>query len=148
MSTTRVSFYVLSGAETAARLGYACRLAEKAYKLRNRIHAHASDAGMAQALDVLLWTFRQGSFVPHEMLKPVSQLSSPVTIGFAGIPAPAEPPPADLLINLALEVPVFFGRYVRIAEIVDSSPASREAGRARHRFYRDQGLEPETHEVS
>jgi DNA polymerase III subunit chi len=148
MGTTRVSFYVLSGAETAARLGYACRLAEKAYKLRNRIHAHAGDAGMAQALDVLLWTFRQGSFVPHEMLTPASQLNSPITIGFPGIPAPTEPPPADLLINLAVEVPAFFTRYARVAEIVDSSPASREAGRARHRFYRDQGLQPETHEVS
>ena len=148
MSTTRVSFYVLSGAEPTTRLGYACRLAEKAYKLRNRIHAHASDAGMAQALDVLLWTFRQGSFVPHEMLTSSSHLNSPITIGFTGISNTGEPPAADLLINLAIEVPAFFRQYARIAEIVDSSPASREAGRARHRFYRNQGLEPETHEVS
>lgn len=143
-----MSFYVLSGAEPTTRLGYACRLAEKAYKLRNRIHAHASDAGMAQALDVLLWTFRQGSFVPHEMLTSASHPNAPITIGFAGISTPDEPPSADLLINLAVEVPSFFTRYARIAEIVDSSPASREAGRARHRFYREQGLEPETHEVS
>ena len=148
MSTTRVSFYVLSGAETTARLGFACRLAEKAYKLRNRIHAHTSDAGMAQALDVLLWTFRQGSFVPHEMLTSVSQPNAPITIGFPGISTPNEPPSADLLINLAVEVPAFFGRYARIAEVVDSSPAGRETGRNRHRFYRDHGLEPETHEVS
>ena len=47
MSATRVSFYVLSGAEPAPRLGYACRLAEKAYKLKHRIHAHASDDAMA-----------------------------------------------------------------------------------------------------
>jgi DNA polymerase-3 subunit chi len=143
-----VSFYVLSGAEPTTRLGYACRLAEKAYKLRNRIHAHASDAGMAQALDVLLWTFRQGSFVPHEMLTSAGHFNSPITIGFASSSTPDDPPSADLLINLAVEVPVFFRQYARIAEIVDSSPASREAGRARHRFYRDHGLEPETHEVS
>ena len=148
MSTTRVSFYVLSGAKPTTRLGYACRLAEKAYKLHHRIHAHASDAGMAQALDVLLWTFRQGSFVPHAMLTSSSHLNSPVTIGFAGISTPGEPPSADLLINLAVDVPAFFSRYARIAEIVDSSPESREAGRARHRYYREKGLEPETHEVS
>ena len=74
--------------------------------------------------------------------------NSPITIGFAGSSTPGEPPSADLLINLAVEVPVFFSHYARIAEIVDRSPASREAGRARHRFYRAQGLEPETHEVS
>ena len=148
MSATRVSFYVLSGAEPATRLGYACRLAEKAYKLQNRIHAHAGDSAMARRLDELLWTFRQGSFVPHELLPPVGQPTAPITIGSAEADGPIEPPAADLLINLADEVPAFFNRYPRIAEIIDGSPTSREAGRVRHRFYRDQGLEPETHEVT
>jgi DNA polymerase-3 subunit chi len=147
-----VSFYVLSAAGPTTRLGYACRLAEKAYKLKNRIHAHVRDASTAMALDELLWTFRQGSFVPHEMLTLVSQqsgnLKAPITIGSADAEETVEPPAAELLINLADEVPAFFNRYPRIAEIIDGSPTSREAGRARHRFYRDQGLEPETHEVT
>jgi DNA polymerase-3 subunit chi len=147
-----VSFYVLSSAGPATRLGYTCRLAEKAYKLQNRIYVHARDVGMAGALDDLLWTFRQGSFVPHELLTAVSlrnnDSQSPITIGSADAADPIEPPAADLLINLADEVPMFFGRYPRIAEIIDVSPTGREAGRARHRFYRDQGLEPETHEVT
>lgn len=144
-SSARVSFYVLDGTEPTTRLGYACRLIEKAYKLQNRIHAHAGDASMAKALDTLLWTFRQGSFVPHELLSPDGQPTAPVTIGAAGASAP---PDADLLINLAGEVPEFYSRYLRIAEIIDGTPACREAGRVRHRFYREQGLEPETHEVS
>jgi DNA polymerase-3 subunit chi len=150
MSATRVSFYVLKGAEPPSRLGYACRLVEKAYKLQNRIHAHAVDGTMAKALDDLLWTFRQGSFVPHELLAGDGrQPLAPVTIGSADAPVPPSgPPQADLLINLAADVPVFFDRFARIAEIIDGSPAGREAGRARHRFYREQGLEPETHEVT
>jgi DNA polymerase-3 subunit chi len=145
MSTARVSFYILGGSEPNTRLDFACRLVEKAYKLQNRIHAHTSDTNMATALDTLLWTFRQGSFVPHEVLGTGSRPTAPVTIGTAGITAP---PDADLLVNLAGEVPAFYTRYPRIAEIIDGSAACREAGRARHRFYRDQGLEPETHEVS
>lgn len=145
MSAARVSFYVLSGTEPNTRLGYACRLVEKVYKLQNRIHVHAGDASMAKLLDTLLWTFRQGSFVPHELLMPDTRLTAPTTIGGDDNPAP---PDADLLINLADEVPGFFARYARIAEIIDGSQACREAGRARHRFYREQGLEPETHEVS
>jgi DNA polymerase-3 subunit chi len=144
-----VSFYVLSAAEPGTRLGYACRLTEKAYKLQHRIHAHAADGSMAKSLDMLLWTFRQGSFVPHEILAPGGATPlAPVTIGAADGEPALEPPPADLLINLADEVPAFYGRFARIAEIIDGSPAGREAGRARHRFYREQGLEPETHEVS
>ena len=83
--------------------------------------------------------------MPHELLTPDRQPTAPVTIGTAEI---TTPPDADLLINLAGEVPGFFKRYPRIVEIIDGSPACREAGRARHRFYRDHGLEPETHEVS
>lgn len=149
MSSTRVSFYVLAGAGPGSRLGYACRLAEKAYKLQHRIHAHAVDEAMARSLDELLWTFRQGSFVPHELLVQGGNAPlAPVTIGAADPAGQVEPPAADLLINLATEVPPFYGRFPRIAEIVDGSPAGREAGRARHRFYREQGLEPETHEVT
>ncbi|MEQ1802162.1 MAG: DNA polymerase III subunit chi [Gammaproteobacteria bacterium] len=149
MSATRVSFYVLSDAESGSRLGYACRLVEKAYKLQHRIHAHAGDATMARNLDDLLWTFRQGSFVPHELLAAAGKAPlAPVTIGSADAAGQAEPPAADLLVNLATEVPAFYDRFPRIAEIIDGSPAGREAGRARHRFYREQGLEPETHEVT
>ncbi len=152
MGATRVSFYVLNGTDATTRLGYACRLTEKVYKLKNRIHAHARDAQMASALDVLLWTFRQGSFVPHELLATSSEAQAvsvaPVTIGSADAGEAVPLPAADLLINLADEVPAFFDRFPRIAEIIDGSPAGREAGRARHRFYRDRGLEPETHEVT
>ncbi len=149
MNPTRVSFYVLAGTDPGSRLGYACRLAEKVYKLEQRIHAHAMDGAMAKHLDDLLWTFRQGSFVPHELLaveRPAPL--APVTIGAPDAPGQIEPPAADLLINLAMDVPAFYHRYPRIAEIIDGSPAGREAGRARHRYYRQQGLEPETHEVT
>lgn len=148
MQSARVSFYVLGDTEPGARLGYVCRLVEKAYKLQKRIHAHTVDASMARALDTLLWTFRQGSFVPHEILTPDCRPAAPVTIGSAAPDDSPEPPDADLLINLADEVPAFYARYARIAEIIDGRPAGREAGRARHRFYRDQGLAPETLEVS
>ncbi len=148
MSAARVSFYVLGGTAPNTRLGYACRLIEKAYKLQNRIHTHTGDAEIAKVLDTLLWTFRQGSFVPHELLSRDCRPTAPITIGSAMPANGTEPPDADLLINLADEVPAFYARYPRIAEIIDGSPASREAGRARHRFYREQGLEPETHEVS
>ena len=105
---------------------------------------------MAKSLDELLWTFRQGSFVPHELLTPGRRASTaPVTIGSAdadGAGRAARRGPADQ--SRRPRCPAFFNRYPRIAEIIDGSPAGREAGRARHRFYRDQGLEPETHEVT
>lgn len=141
---TRVTFYVLDAADPAARLPFACRLAEKAWKLGHRVHAHVDGAAEATRLDDLLWTFRQGSFVPHEIVVAGTTPAAPVTIGADAALAP----PADLLINLAGDVPDGFERYARVAEIVDGSDASRQAGRERHRRYKAAGVAPETHQVA
>jgi DNA polymerase-3 subunit chi len=142
---TRVTFYVLDAADPAARLPFACRLAEKAWKLGNRIHAHLGSDVDAARLDDLLWTFRQGSFVPHELVAAgTAAPAAPVTISADASLAPA----ADVLINLADDVPDGFDRYPRVAEIIDGSEASRLAGRRRLRRYQDAGLAPETHAVA
>jgi len=139
----RVSFYLLESDDPRARLLFACRLVEKAWHLGNRIHIQTADTEMAAALDELLWTFRQGSFVPHALLPVVDEDRPPVTIA----PAGGERPAADLLINLADEAPADCSSWPRIAELVDATAAGREAGRQRFRAYRQQGLEPETHTV-
>ncbi|MCL4721603.1 MAG: DNA polymerase III subunit chi [Gammaproteobacteria bacterium] len=144
LHTTRISFYVLAADDPSARLAYACRLIEKAYKLQQRIHVVTGDAATARTLDDLLWTFRQGSFVPHMIWDGGTKADAPVTIAAANAGAPE----ADLLLNLADEVPADFARFPRVAEIIDGIAECRQAGRQRHRFYRQQGLEPETHEVS
>lgn len=142
-AAARVSFYVLEAQEPVARLDFACKLTEKAYKLGQRVHLHTGNRSEVETLDRMLWTFRQGSFIPHERQDAVRPPVAPVTIG-SGTDAP---PPFELLINLADEVPDFFRQFARIAEIIDGSPACREAGRTRHRFYRQQSLEPETHQI-
>ncbi|NIA27817.1 MAG: DNA polymerase III subunit chi, partial [Desulfobulbaceae bacterium] len=57
----RVDFYVLKQAGLPSRQSFACRLAEKAYRLKNTVHIHAGDQAGAERLDELLWTFRDGS---------------------------------------------------------------------------------------
>lgn len=142
-ASNRVDFYVLPSADPAERLRYACRLTEKAYHLNHRVHLHADSAVAAGELDELLWTFRQGSFVPHELLGAGATAESPVTIGYGAGP----PPEADLLINLASDLPEFVTRYARVAEIVDGSETGRQRGRERFRGYRQQGAEPVSHNI-
>jgi DNA polymerase-3 subunit chi len=142
-AAARVSFYVLAAQEPVARLNFACKLTEKAYKLGQRIHLHTAGSSEAEALDRMLWTFRQGSFIPHQQLDATQTPNAPVTISSGS----DVPPAVDLLINLADEVPGFYQQFARIAEIVDGSNECREAGRSRHRFYRQHSLEPETHQI-
>ncbi len=142
-ATTRVDFYILSGTDAGSRLQFACRLTEKAYKLDNKTHAHVTGAAQARQLDELLWTFRQGSFIPHEITGSTPQADTPVTIGHDGKATLT----GDLLINLADKIPPFFDQFSRIAEIVDSSAECRQHGRERYSFYRDNGYSPETHKL-
>jgi len=139
---TRVDFYVLETSGESGRLFFACRLAEKAYNLDNEVYAHAPSAELAARLDEMLWTFRQGSFVPHEQLGDQPP-RAPVRIGSPG----REQQSGGLLINLAGEVPPFAKQFTRIAEIVDADPDNRARSRERFRKYRGMGLEPVTHKV-
>ena len=140
----RVDFYVLSSADSGSRLRFACRLMEKAYTLSNRTYAHVASAARARELDELLWTFRDGSFIPHEVEPTESTPPPPVLIGHA----PDTDAQGDLLINLAESIPTFFERFGRVAEVIDASEESRRSGRERFAFYRDNGYEPNTHRIT
>ncbi len=140
----RIDFYILANPGQQSRHRFACRLAEKAYRLDNTVHIHLGNRDDAEHIDELLWTFRDGSFVPHHLLDSVADdRRSPVTIGCAKAPESA----CDLLINLCDEIPSFAEAFPRIAELVTSDDECRQASRRRFAAYRDQGHTLETHNV-
>lgn len=138
---TKVDFYILAN---GSREHTACKLSEKAYGLGKRIYIHTESAQQAQKIDDLLWTFRDGSFVPHEQYQANTPCESPIQIGCAENPDTD----CDVLINLASEVPLFFSRFLRVAELVGTEPTAKTQGRDRFRFYRDRGYPLETHELA
>ena len=140
----KVDFYILRGTGELERQQFACRLAEKAYRLDNRVHIHAVNHESAQKLDDLLWTFRDGSFVPHEILgSSPGEPVSPVTIGCNEIPAGN----CDLLINLSDTVPDAASSFPRVAEVVSSDEECKAQSRQRFVDYRDQGHTLDTHNL-
>lgn len=138
----RVDFYVLPAGDKNAPLPFTCRLTEKAYDLGQRIYIHAETEAQAAQLDNLLWTFRQGSFIPHALYETDNDSELPAHIGWRG-----EPASRDLLINLAPAVPLFYDRFERIAEIVSPDETAKLAARARFKFYREHGITPESHTI-
>ena len=139
--TIRVDFYVIEEAAAAARLKVACRLAEKAYLASQRALVWHTDRAELEALDELLWTFADGSFVPHEWLTSNAATEAPVLLS-AGSPPAAE---FDFVVNLAADPPPFLHLTRRIAEIIDADEGRRHAGRVRFKAYRELGIEPATH---
>jgi DNA polymerase-3 subunit chi len=143
---TQVDFYILDSDSDEARLRVACKIVDKATQLDHHVFIHSTSDDEARQIDELLWTFSQGSFIPHRILR--GELTrpgpEPVLIGVNQPPAPGR---WDVLINLAAEVPEFFSRYARVAEVVDANTVRREQSRERYRFYRDRGYQLNTHQV-
>jgi len=140
----RVDFYILSQEGPKSRQAFACRLAEKAYRLDNRVHIHVDSRADADRIDELLWTFRDGSFVPHQRLEASAKdLESPVTIGCDDEPVE----PSDLLINLCEGIPAFAEAFPRVAELVSSDAECKQLSRKRFADYRDKGYTLETHQL-
>lgn len=151
---TQVDFYILGAESNDSRLRIACRITEKALQRRHHVFVNSENEADARRLDDLMWTFSQGSFIPHVIVN--ERLAAPpVEPVLIGIGSPESEDDAtsrlgenwDLMINLAPDVPGFFSRYARVAEVIDSDPARREAGRERFRFYRDRGYELKTHNI-
>jgi DNA polymerase-3 subunit chi len=90
--------------------------------------------------------FSQGSFIPHKIVRDEADAApaEPVLIGLNRGPVGER---WDLMINLAPEVPEFFSRYRRVAEVVDGDATRRALSRDRYRFYRDRGYTLNTHQV-
>jgi len=147
MAMPRVDFYVLASADPAARLRFACRLVEKAWLREHRVRVQLDPGGDGAVFDDMLWTFADRSFVPHERLAtdggPPGP-TAPVVIADSDATGPDD---KDLLVNLAAGVPVEYQRYARIAEVIDADATRRKLGRDHFRFYREQGIEPQTHEM-
>ncbi|MGI9219859.1 MAG: DNA polymerase III subunit chi [Woeseiaceae bacterium] len=140
----RVDFYLLRQSGVESRYAFACRLAEKAYRLDNSVQIHTANEQDAHRIDDLLWTFRDGSFVPHDNNSDASNSQpAPVRISSGGDAVE----PRDLLINLCDEIPPFAEAFPRVAELVSSDETCKQESRKRFAAYREKGHTLETHNV-
>lgn len=140
---TKVNFYQIESEEPM--LDFACRLVERIHGLGHQIHVHTRDAEQASMLDDLLWTFRADAFLPHALAG--SDENVPVKIGHGEQETEPEEH-HEVLINLSGQVPDFFSRFARVAEVVPRDENHREQARANYRFYKERGYELDYHKVS
>lgn len=144
MTPPRVDFYVCADAGEPARLRLACRIAEKAYLAKQSVVVWMDDPAVLSRFDELLWTFGDGTFVPHDV---VTRDGAPCDAAVALTTGPLPAGHADVLLNLGTVVPPFFERFGRVAECLDARPEVRTAGRERFKAYRSKAIEPTTHSV-
>lgn len=137
---TEVLFYT----EAADRLAIAARLCGKAYGQGRHVRVYSAEDGVLARIDQLLWQAPATGFVPHCRLKDRWADETSVIIDAD----PEHRGVADVLINLHHEPPPFFGRFVRLLEIVSRDAKDRESARERFRFYRARGYALQTHSLA
>ncbi|MFP5410941.1 MAG: DNA polymerase III subunit chi [Gammaproteobacteria bacterium] len=136
---TEITFYIFADDP----LDVARRVAAKAFGQGRQVMVYAPDAAVADAIDRLLWSNPALGFVPHCRDTDALANETPVLIG-ANVDAVRA---ADVMINLDHSQPAGFARFERLVEIIGQDDASREAGRARYRFYQTRGYALTTHDL-
>jgi DNA polymerase-3 subunit chi len=145
-----IDFHILAEDSDSARLKTTCSLIEKAWLAGERVLVWLDDEAAAAAFDNLLWTFGDRSFVPHEPLGALpAQSEAPVQISAAAtLPPAALQGHFSLLVCLREQASPIALQFAKVMEVIDANPARRDAGRARFRFYREQGATPRHHELT
>ncbi|MGZ5075516.1 MAG: DNA polymerase III subunit chi [Methylobacter sp.] len=137
-----VSFYILPTESLQDRYLFACKLIEKAYRSGSYCYVLTDSAEQSQVLDDLLWTFRAGSFIPHQIY--TGELpDTENTILISSLDAPEHW--RKVLFNLSSHYPNISPQTGRILEILDNSETTKAAGRERYRRYQQSGMPITTH---
>ncbi len=139
-----VSFYILPSESTQERYEFACKLIEKAYRSGCFCYVLTDNAEQSQKIDDLLWTFRAGSFIPHQIYTGErTTLEKIILIGSLDVPELWQ----KTVINLSSYCPKQVDKIERILEILDNSEATKELGRNRYRHYQQSGITITTHKI-
>jgi DNA polymerase-3 subunit chi len=139
-----INFYVLPTESTQERYLFACKLIEKAYRSGVFAYILTDSLEQSQLIDDLLWTFRAGSFIPHQVYTDeLPVIENTVLIGSNNPPEHWQ----KTVINLSSQCPQGFQQAERILEILDNSEETKTWGRQRYRQYQQAGIEITTHKM-
>ncbi|RUR11913.1 DNA polymerase III subunit chi [Legionella sp. km772] len=141
MLPVRVDFYLLSDDQPNAHWLVACRLLEKAYLKGHRVFVYCSNQHEAETLDELLWTFKDDSFIPHNLEGEGPEPPPAIHIGYNKEPRGFN----DILLNLSHHIPPFYPKFKRVIELVVNKEEAKEKSRLHYKEYRAQGCELFTH---
>ena len=137
----RVDFYILKNGNSVEQ--FACSISNKVLKSGHRIHINTENDAATSKFDDLLWTFRDISFLPHEIYQRGSIPISSITLSHEH----TYPEAVEVIINMADTIPANIDHFERIVEIVGGSEERKNLARQRYRDYKALGFEIHDHQI-
>lgn len=138
MTQPKVTFYDIPHEQAFA---LAAKLAQAAWDKGKRLIVRCEDTHQAKALDDHLWTYRDESFVPHEVSDGALHDTRARIVLTTGDVAPIEP---DILLQLAPAERAFAERFGHVIDLVDHRDDARlTASRQRYKAWTEAGTRPE-----
>jgi DNA polymerase-3 subunit chi len=136
---TNIFFIVLN---SAVKSRIVCDLTEKCYLDNQRVIIYAENENECKNLDMLLWTWKQQSFIPHVFLDSLSEPHPEPVIITSRIEANADYSTLLLADPLPLAVISQFSIVIDFAEKYEAQ--ALESSRERFKIYRDQNFKIDT----
>ena len=123
---------------------YACRVARKLLRQDKRLVVHVP-AELMESLDAMLWNMAPQDFVAHCKAKDAPSLleASPIVLTHDVRAMPH----TEVLLNLGDEVPVGFGSFQQLIEVVSAHEIDRAAARLRWKHYMQRGYALVRHDL-
>ena len=137
----KIDFYILATENLQQAHLFACQLLEKIYSEQaSSIYLHTNTQEEAEYFDALLWTYRDNSFLPHDIYPGDNENLAPILIGFGEKPDSHQ----AVLFNFGKDIPPFFQAFEHVIEIVFNDPLVQQLARLRYKQYRDLAVEINT----
>ena len=126
------------------KINYACRLLRKAHAQEAKVTV-TGEEHILSLLDDALWTFDPTVFLPHCHFSAADHILTKTNIVLT--PDVRQSPHVDVLLNLGVEMPIGFERYLRLIELIGADESERQPARQRWRYYHSRGYSIQSHEV-
>jgi DNA polymerase III subunit chi len=140
----QATYYLVNSGDAKSFQLCIARIVEKAYLANFSSFIFFDSLEKAQALDDQLWTFRDISFIPHEIYHSELQEFPPVLLS-------RENPPAkyrEVLVNLTETLPSFWQDFERIIEVINvNDEKAKVLARKRYKVYENAGYQMVSHQV-
>lgn len=140
------SFYILSSQSLHDRYLFSCKLIAKAYSLGQYCYVYTDSLQQCQQLDNLLWTFKENSFIPHQIYdekNTTPEYKQTILIGTQAAPKNWQ----ALIFNLSSKYPEDLTQTERVLEILDNNETLKKSGRQRYRQYEQNGFKMTSYKI-